>query len=327
MLPKERAQPMPDQTSRRTFMGKSLSAVAGAALAAQAGGAASRPETRPAESDPFIGRIGKVKVSRLLLGGNLLTHVTHSRDLRYVRSLAARYNTEAKILETLAKAEQEGINTLVMTSVPAFELAKKHRKAGGKIQWIIAPMAEVRTGLAAYRDQVQQIAEAGAEAIYLLGHWGDGLAGGGKMDLLAEAVDTAKRFGALSGVGCHDLKVVVECEKSKVEADFYIKTFHHHRYPSAPRPEQLRGAFSESPGYWCRDPQATIETMRNVAKPWIAFKVMAAGAIPPADAFQYAFNGGADHVLAGMFDFEIAEDVEVAKRCIAKAARKRPWCS
>ena len=33
---------------------------------------------------------------------------------------------------------------------------------------------------------------------------------------------------------------------------------------------------------------------------------MAAGAIPPENAFPYVFNGGADFVLAGMFDFEIA---------------------
>jgi hypothetical protein len=46
-----------------------------------------------------------------------------------------------------------------------------------------------------------------------------------------------------------------------------------------------------------------IDFMKTVKKPWIAFKVMAAGAIPPRKAFRHAFNGGADYVLAGMFDF------------------------
>ena len=330
---------MPREIDRRAFMGKSLSGVAGGALASQlAARGASGQQTRrdaagkgpaqpPAGAVSFMGRIGKLQVSRLLLGGNLLTHVTHSRDLRYVRNLAARYNTEAKILQTLAMAEQQGINTLVMTAVPAFEIVRKHRKAGGKIQWIIAPTIRPQPGLKAYRQQMEQIVHAGAEGIYLLGHWGDGLAGAGKMDLLAEAVGAAKDAGLLSGVGCHDLNVVSKCEKHKVQADFYIKTFHHHRYPSAPRREQLRGAFREVPGYWCRDPKATIKLMQGVGRPWIAFKVMAAGAIKPADAFQYAFNGGADHILAGMFDFEIAEDVAVARKALAKAARTRPWRS
>ena len=46
------------------------------------------------------GKIGELEISRILLGGNLLTHYTHSRELRYVYNLAAHYNTEKKIIET-----------------------------------------------------------------------------------------------------------------------------------------------------------------------------------------------------------------------------------
>jgi hypothetical protein len=67
--------------------------------------------------------------------------------------------------------------------------------------------------------------------------------------------------------------------------------------------------------------------MKTVEKPWIAFKVMAAGAIPPKNAFRYAFEKGADHVLAGMFDFEIAEDANIAKTAMADVKRTRPWRS
>jgi len=66
--------------------------------------------------------------------------------------------------------------------------------------------------------------------------------------------------------------------------------------------------------------------MKSVSKPWIAFKVMAAGAIPPKDAFRYVFQNGADFVLAGMFDFEIAEDVRIARETLAGInERARPW--
>jgi hypothetical protein len=66
--------------------------------------------------------------------------------------------------------------------------------------------------------------------------------------------------------------------------------------------------------------------MKTVEKPWIAFKTMAAGAIPPADAFQFAFSSGADFILAGMFDFEIAADVQIAKDVLAgQAKRERAW--
>jgi hypothetical protein len=52
---------------------------------------------------------------------------------------------------------------------------------------------------------------------------------------------------------------------------------------------------------------------------------MAAGAISPREAFSYSFNNGADFVLAGMFDFQIAEDVQIARESLAKAKRQRAW--
>jgi len=64
----------------------------------------------------------------------------------------------------------------------------------------------------------------------------------------------------------------------------------------------------------------------SVQKPWIAFKVMAAGAIPSEEAFRFAFRGGADFICAGMFDFQIAEDVAIAKKVLAESSdRTRPW--
>jgi len=68
--------------------------------------------------------------------------------------------------------------------------------------------------------------------------------------------------------------------------------------------------------------------MQKVTKPWIAFKVMAAGAIPPQDAFKYVFENGADHTLAGMFDFEIEEDTMILNGILKNLKnRTRPWCS
>jgi len=274
------------------------------------------------------GKIGPLEISRLLLGGNLLTHYTHSRDLRYVYRLAARYNTDEKILETLATAEAHGINTLVMHNPdhPMTLLRRYRRERGGKIQWIICPTAPVEPDLVKYRQAVKDLVKDGAEAIYLWGVTSDALVNQDRIDLLVKAVAIPKEFGVPSGVGAHSLDVVRACEQHDAQADFYIKTFHHHRYPTGPKPEELNAPYNEFPGYWCRDPEATAQFMESVQKPWIAFKVMAAGAIPPADAFQHAFRHGADFVLAGMFDFEIAEDVQIAQTILAGLTeRVRPW--
>ena len=320
--------------SRRQFVGSALAAAtAGGIVTALKGRAAEAMPPGAKAADPRnalpTGAIGGLQVSRMLLGGNLLTHYTHSRDLKYVYDLTARYNTEAKILETLAVAEQHGINTLSMHNPPGpMHILKKYRREGGKIQWIICPTAPVNDAMDAYRQQVRELVDGGCEAIYLWGVHADPLAAQGRVDLIAKAVEVAKEAGVPSGVGCHDLRVVIECEKNKVPCDFYIKTFHHHRYPSGPTPEQLKAPTAEDhPAYWCRDPQQTIDVMKAVEKPWIAFKIMAAGAIPPPDAFRYAFENGADHILVGMFDFEIGEDAGIARGILANVKRGRPWRS
>lgn len=131
---------MSNEMTRRSFVkGTLLSSAAGLALAPD-GRAQSDPA--PAASAPVPegalpkGRIGKLEISRLILGGNLLTHYTHSRDLRYVYNLAARYNTDEKILETLALAEANGINTVSMHNPPhPISLLRRYRRErGGKIQ-------------------------------------------------------------------------------------------------------------------------------------------------------------------------------------------------
>lgn len=274
------------------------------------------------------GKIGKLEISRIILGGNLLTHYTHSRDLKYVYGLAAHYNTDEKIQETLALAEAHGINTVSMHNPPhPISLLKRYRRErGGKIKWIICPTAPVESDMSKYRQEIEELVTAGAEAIYLWGVHSDALVVRERIDLIAKAVEVAKEFGVPSGVGAHSLEVVKASEKYGVNADFYIKTFHHHNYPTGPKPDQLKAPYSEFPGYWCRDPQETADFMRTVTKPWIAFKVMAAGAIPPTDAFHYAFLNGADFVLAGMLDFEIAEDVRIAKEVLANVTtRARTW--
>ncbi len=320
---------MNPEMNRRSFVKETILTTAGLALALNTRGQDSPlPAPAPTPGKLPRGKIGNLEVSRLILGGNLLTHFTHSRDLKYVYSLAARYNTDDKILDTLAAAEASGINTVSMHNPPhPISLLRRYRKErGGKIQWIICPTAEVKDDMSEYRRHIEALVKDGCEAIYLWGVHADTLAALGKIDLIAKAVEVAKEFKVPSGVGAHSLEVVKACEKHGVPADFYIKTFHSHTYPTAPRPDEIKGAYNEFPGYWCANPKETAEFMKTVEKPWIAFKTMAAGAIAPKQAFRYAYTSGADFVLAGMFDFEIGEDVKLAAESLENSRqRERPW--
>jgi hypothetical protein len=155
--------------------------------------------------------------------------------------------------------------------------------------------------------------------MYVWGVRSDELIRNGRVDVIAKAVEFAKVHGLPVGVGGHLLEVVQTCEKAKVPCDFYVKTFHSTDYPSATL---------NCDSSWCSNPKETAAFMQTVTKPWVAFKVLAAGAILPRQGFAHAFRNGADFIAVGMFDFQVKDDCELVKRVI-KAAQKRarPWYS
>ena len=325
---------MTRQISRRRFF-KDATCASATMVAAVSGLHAAEtttPETvKPRASLP-VGRIGgETEVSRVILGGNLLNLFTHSRDLKYVDDLASHYHTDDRIFETLKIAEENGINTISLSNrVRAMGLLKRHRhERGGKMKWIVCPISKPDDSMSKYREEVNKLVEEGADAVYMHGGMSDALLTQSRTDLIGKAVEIFKSQNVPGGVGAHDLGVVEACEKAGIPNDFYIKTFHHLNYPTAPKPENMKLPCTEIPGYWCKDWQAVAERMKTVKKTWIAFKILAAGAIQPKQAFQWAFEGGGDHVLVGMFDWQIEEDVALAREAIekAKSNRQRPWCS
>ena len=324
---------MSDEITRRAFVKESAIASAGAALAGGLLPGAVAAQTPPpsAEIDSpaapgptWTGKIGNLELSRLMLGGNLITGAAHSRDLRYVSQLMYRYNTPAKVEETLALAEQHGINSInTHISDKNNPMVKEYRKKNGdKMKWIVAvyatPMSENPF------EYIEQAARDGADAIYMWGVASDGLVRQKNMDLMKRSVDAMRKTGLPIGIAAHTARVVVECEAAKLDVDFYQKTFHTRNYPTAQKPDD-NADFGNFDNAWCSNAQEVAEIMKTVEKPWIAFKVMAAGAIRPKQAFQHSFDNGADFVLAGMFDFQIAEDAHLARESLAKAQRSRPW--
>ena len=99
---------MNPEMNRRSFVKETVLTTAGFALALKASAQNPPPAAAPAAGKLPRGKIGNLEVSRLILGGNLLTHFTHSRDLKYVYNLAARYNTDEKILDTTSVTLHDG---------------------------------------------------------------------------------------------------------------------------------------------------------------------------------------------------------------------------
>ena len=326
---------MNDHLTRRKFVTNSLqgtlAAAIGGAVAPLAAAPAGAPANPPSPASPEAmpkGKIGKLELGRLMLGTNIITGHMHSRGLFYLKDFSAHYHTDEKILETFALAEQHGVNTFMTHHEPnVVRLFTEHRRRGSKMKWIVAPTPQETKSLTDFEKITLALKGYGADAIYVHGAAADPLVQGGMVDHIRECVEIIKTQDLPAGIAAHDLEVIKACEAAKIPSDFYAKTFHSFNYSTAPKPEQITKPFSEMPlAYWCSDPVATADYMKTVNKPWIAYKVMAAGAIMPQYAFQYAFSKGADFILAGMFDWQIAGDAKIAQESYAKCAKRdRPW--
>jgi len=281
------------------------------------------------------GHIRDVSLSRLFIGGNLIGGWAHSRDLMYASKLFTSYNTEAKVFETLELAQACGINTIQLDP-KCWDLVLKYNDSHNpKIQTMVCvPLLEDKAKM---DEEIKRQVDRGATLVYSHGGVTDSfMKSGGSVDVIGQMVDLIKAQGVPAGVGGHSLNMPMACEKNKLEPDFYVKTFHMDRYWSATPVEHrkeydwMQGNASDhnanNDNMWCNNPEETAAFMETVSRPWVAFKVMAAGAIPPRFAFPHAYKTGADFVIAGMFDFQVEEDVKIALESLRKSEdRKRPW--
>lgn len=304
---------MPRNETRRSAIKRCLLTAGGLAagatfehrplLAKMAGLNAPAPD---APSGPLpTGRIGNLKITRLICGGNLFSGFAHSGNLLYVSDLLKHYFVEDKILETLQLCEQSGINTCILRTddqmVKALNRYRKER--GGRIQWIAQTYPKVDN----LKDNVKQAIDNGAVGAFIMGGNSQTFYDQGKTEMLGEVVAFMKQNRLVAGVGAHVLAIPKAIEALKIEPDFYFKTHN-------------------DAGYESEKPAEIAAYMRNMKKPWVAFKVLGAGRMKPRDGFDQAFANGADFINVGMYDFQVKENVTLATRVVgAHAKRERPW--
>ena len=314
---------------RRDFLMKSIAASAGASLGfksfeeqnlmaraaenSRAAGVVKRKSGAGSNKLPR-GKIKDLEISRIICGGNLIGGWAHSRDLIYVSTLVKAYHADEKVFETLELAEENGINTILTNPVSDRVINRYWNERGGKIQWI-SDCASGKTIEAGIKRSV----DSGAHAVYIQGGLCDREVGNGKVDLLGEALEYIKERGVPGGLGAHRLETVKACVDGGLKPDFWVKTLHPTNYWSA-------DIDPEHDNIWSRTPQETIKYMESMDTPWIAFKVLAAGAVHPRKSFKWIFENGADFACVGMFDFQVIEDSLIAQEVFSKKIkRQRPW--
>ena len=274
------------------------------------------------------GKIGGVELSRIILGGNPFGGWAHCRDLSYVNTLAKAYNTRDKILETLGMAEAAGINAF-LTNPALLPYYRDYVKWGGKMKFISDCGGEGGPAL-----QARKSVEAGAAMVYIHGFGLEKSIAQDDWPGIRREFEEMRKLGVPVGIGAHAFATLKYCTDHDLVPDFWMKTIHPTDYWSFRKTEKDAG--EGEPGAaekgwhdncWCRDPEALAAWFETREEPWIAFKTMAAGAVPPEKALPFAFEHGADYVCMGMMDFQIVDDVNIATAAFDAGfpARKRKW--
>ena len=305
---------MSGKITRRKFVGRSIAVSTGIAVGAsledqqlmaqlvdRSGYGQDLPPVSGLQQAKFSDRI----VSRLIIGGNLISGSAHAGELLYQSALMTRYFTDEKIMETWALAEENGINTTLMRCdhhiIGNYRRYLKDRR--GSLQWIAQSAPEQGDPI----ENAKLARDNGAFAIYYHGGRCDNHVERGEVDKIGEVVAGIKKTGLFSGICAHKLETVKACEEAGLDPDFYMYTVNKVDYVSS-NPEDIE-AF-----------------MNGVDKPWIGFKVMGAGRDKPEEAFQHAFQRGVDFICAGMFDWQVRDDVALVKEMLDSGiSRKRSW--
>ena len=196
------------------------------------------------------------------------------------------YYTVDKIKETLRQCEEAGINTWQSRGDNfIMRVLNEHRLEGGRLQWIGQTASERRDAM----KNIHQISEYEPIAIYHHGSRTDHHFRKGTFEEVEKALDEIHGLGFVTGLGTHLPEVVLYSEEHGLDTDFYMFS--------------LYNMTDRGDGYDPEDRVKACEVINKIKKPFLAFKIMAAGRNDPKEAFEFALRNikPADAVVVGMY--------------------------
>ncbi len=217
-----------------------------------------------------------LKVTRLIIGANPFGGFSHQNEQRDKEMVA--YSTPERIKETWRRAEAAGINTMITNCETPHVVQTVHDylQNKGKMQWIAQVAKGDKPGLPESTDAAVAM---GAKALYFHG---------GLVDQLFEKRDDATLRGWVAHARSRGIPVGVAGHAPETHywvdslglVDFHVVCFFN------------CGSLHSGKGHKFKlaDAFEAVECIKRIKKPCIGYKIMAAGRINPAMAFEFAFE-------------------------------------
>jgi len=296
----------PFDKSRRDFLKGAATAAAGL----MAAGATASPAGALLPTVPF----GPHRISKMIVGSNPLYGYSHFNGL--LDQLMVEYFTDDRTVQFLLDCEKSGINTWQSNFKERTRTQyRRMREAGCKVNWIcLADPWDVNRKAQAPEEiqaaMMEAVNRAAPHKPIGIAHHGGGtdlLFRQGRLDLIQTFINKVHDLGYMAGISTHNPRVVEAVEEKGWKNDFYMTCFY--RVTRLPEDfEKEWGVVPVGETYLASDPPLMGKMIRQVSKPCLGFKILAAGrkCESPEDiraAFAFAFQNikPTDAVIVGMF--------------------------
>jgi hypothetical protein len=243
--------------------------------------------------------------------------------------------TDDRIVRLLLDCEQAGINTWQASYNHSMDRQfPKIREAGCRIQWICLAASwhfdeKMPRTPDALIDGAVKCAEAAArhKPIGIAHHgWAtDMLWREGKIDMIKSFIDRVHDLGCAAGISTHNPVILRALEEKGWANDFYMASLHY----LSRRPEEWQKEIGTQPVgelYVSADPPRMCTAVRQVKKPCLVYKVLAAGrkcGSPKEvrDALEFAFMNvkPSDGLIVGLYprySDQISEDTGMVREIL-----------
>lgn len=259
--------------------------------------------------------IGGLRVSRLIVGGNPFSGVSHADGAK--SDAMRRYFTVARIKQTLADCEFAGINTFNgRCDNHICRMLMEYYAEGGRIQWLAQTAPEHRD----LKANIRLAAFYGAKGCYIQGAQVAGMIDAGHFDEIASALALIRELGMVAGVAGHDPKYHLALTDRGVIPDFHMVCFYN---VGGHKGNITQAAHGEQ--FLAQDREAAVQAVQELKAPAIGYKIMAAGRNDPEEAYRFAYKRlrPGDAACVGFFPKDnpdqIRDSVRLTLQAIAEA--------
>jgi len=284
---------------RRDFLKGAAVGIGAAALAHKATAAEA-----PAPSLLPTVKLGDHQVTRLVCGSNPILGYSHVSGL--MSQIMTSYFTADNIQKLLHRCLDVGINTWQTSANAKVDAALDTLRTGGRdIQWILLASHPHLDDAKALKETIRR-----NKPIAIVHHGGvsDSLWRAGRIEKARDFAKRVQDLGVLAGISAHNPDVIRNAEDKGWDLDLYMTCFYRvtrdHREASSVLGKEI--PLGEL--YLPDDPARMCEVVRQVKRPCLGFKILAAGrrCNRPKDVeatFRFAFQSikPTDGVIVGMF--------------------------